>query len=85
MISVGLVKEAIVVGIILVITGNIASYLVRNVMPNPIADEHREACKVWNKYYSMEITLFLAGVIAHFGLELIGVNKWYCQNGIACL
>lgn len=54
-------------------------------MPNPIANEHREACKVWNKYHSMEISLFLAGVIAHIGLELVGMNKWYCQNGVACL
>jgi hypothetical protein len=85
MISFDLIKEAVVVGIILIVTGYIASFLVKNIMPNPIANEHREACKVWNKYHSMEISLFFAGVIAHIGLELVGMNKWYCQNGVACL
>ena len=84
MISIDLFKEAFAVGIILIITGYIASFIVKYIMPNPIAEEHREACKVWNKYHSMEISLFLTGVIAHIGLELLGINKWYCVNGLAC-
>lgn len=28
--------------------------------------------------------VFLAGIIGHIIFEVIGANKWYCDNGMAC-
>ena len=36
------------------------------------------------KYYNFHLFLFLIGIIAHFGFEYIGLNKFYCKHGYAC-
>lgn len=28
--------------------------------------------------------LFFTGVIVHLICEVVGLNKWYCKNGVAC-
>lgn len=75
-----LLQEAIVVGVCIVIIGSIVSYSIKLLSPNKLPD----VCKDWNKFYIMEICLFLTGFIAHFIFEYVGANKWYCKNGNAC-
>ncbi len=76
-----IIIEAIVVGIITVIIGNVSGLLVASMLKVNLP----EICKDWNKYYTMEITLFLTGFLIHILCELTGINKWYCKNGFACL
>jgi hypothetical protein len=45
--------------------------------------------KILNNYqitkkYHLEATLFLAGSLAHLFFEMVGFNKWYCKNSVAC-
>lgn len=28
--------------------------------------------------------LFFTGVLVHIIFEVLGLNKWYCVNGVAC-
>lgn len=72
-----LIYEAIVVGISTVIFGNIAAFLVGPFFKVDLPKE----CKNWNKFYAMEITLFVTGVLFHLTFEYAGLNKWYCKNG----
>jgi hypothetical protein len=76
-----LIYEAVVVGIAFVIFGNIAAFLVGPFFKVDLPEE----CKNWNKFYAMEITLFVAGVLGHLVFEFSGANKWYCKNGFACM
>lgn len=75
-----LIIEGCVVGIVLVIIGIIITNLFKFIHNNNLPD----VCKNWNKNYIMEINLFLIGFIAHMLFEMIGANKWYCNNGYAC-
>lgn len=76
-----LLIEAIVVGISTVIMGTVVSYLIGSLFKTDLPP----VCKNWNKFYAMEISLFLTGALLHSFLELVGLNKWYCKNGNACL
>lgn len=75
-----LLIEAVVVGISLVIIGNIVGFFVGKLFSTDLPP----VCKNWNKLYVMEISLFMTGVVAHLLFEVTGVNKWYCKNGYAC-
>lgn len=75
-----LLIEAIVVGIILVIVASLVGIIVGKFM----SVELDEMCKKWNKNHIMEITLFISGVLVHLLCEYLGINKWYCKNGVAC-
>lgn len=75
-----LLVEAIVVGILTVAVGSLVGYLLSLATTSDLPAE----CKNWNKYYIMEIALFLTGVIIHLGCEVTGINRWYCKNGFAC-
>lgn len=73
--------ESFVVGIATLIIGSLFR-LTMNVfmgIDKPIKGE------AWNKYYMDEVCLFLTGVTIHLGCEILGINKWYCSNGAACL
>lgn len=72
--------EAIIVGIMLALSGAIVSKLVTHFYPQ----QTPEICKDWNKNHIMEITLFLLGFLFHVGSEIIGLNGWYCKYGSAC-
>ena len=52
-----LLKEAVVVGIMTVIVGNMAGFAVGLAMSADLP----VVCKDWNKYYAMEISLFITG------------------------
>lgn len=54
-------------GILTVIIGNIIGFLVSLLLSADLP----EVCKDWNKYYAMEVSLFMTGVI----LYLLTNNK----------
>lgn len=63
--------EAVVFGIISVILGLILSIIIKNFLPESnLPDE----CKDWNKYYVMEITLFLVGFFLRYTIEIPIIN-----------
>jgi hypothetical protein len=71
--------EAVVVGIATVIMGTLVSQGLQLMSP-PI----KSACKGWNRYYIMELALFLTGFFLHIAFEYSGGNRWYCKHGSAC-
>ena len=73
-------KEAIGVGFLGMIIGSMIGKLLEKVYGIPLP----KACNSWNKYYIMEISLFLTNFIIHIFCELVGLNRWYCLNGNAC-
>lgn len=75
-----LLIEAIVVGIMTIVFGNVAGMIVAPFLKVDLPG----ICSTWNKFYTMEISLFLTGVLIHLFCEYTGVNKWYCKNGFAC-
>lgn len=75
-----LLKEAIIVGILIVFFGTIISFIISKFYVTDLPP----ACKDWNKNFVMEICLFLTGFIAHVVFEFMGINKWYCKHGNAC-
>lgn len=48
-------------GILSVIIGNIIGFLVSLLL----AADLPEVCKDWNKYYAMEVSLFMTGIILY--------------------
>lgn len=75
-----LLVEALIVGIVIVIIGLAVSKLASPVLGVKLPEE----CEAWNDKYVMEGTLFLTGFLGHLFFEVIGANKWYCTNGVAC-
>ena len=81
----GLWTEAAVVGVVFVAMGYLASWVVMlGTLVLTDKPELPEECKKWNSNWSMEWSLFLAGIFGHFLFEAMGANKWYCTNGVAC-
>lgn len=76
-----LVLEAVVVGIMTVIFGNVSGFVVGSFLKVNLP----QICSTWNKFYTMEVSLFITGVLIHLFCEYTGINKWYCKNGFACL
>lgn len=64
-----LLIEAIIVGVLVTIIGIIISTISGGVFPKT-----KPECEDWNKYYVMEITLFLTGFITHLLCEFSGLN-----------
>jgi hypothetical protein len=42
------------------------------------------AAVVWLIRRKDFLFMFLVGFGIHLGFELVGLNKWYCRNGVAC-
>ena len=78
--SIELITEAIVVGIIMVAVGTFVSFFIAKISKIDLPP----VCKKWNENYIMELCLFLTGLLGHLLFEFIGANKWYCKNGVAC-
>ena len=74
-------KEALFVGLLVVVGGTIVSKVIGGIFSSDLPP----ACKKWNKFHVMEISLFFTGVLVHFFCEAVGFNKWYCKKGAACL
>ncbi|MBA42452.1 MAG: hypothetical protein CMF62_00395 [Magnetococcales bacterium] len=73
--------EAIVVGIITIITGNIAVFIISKSLD--LKPKLPEICDTWNKFYTLEVSLFLTGVLTHLAFEYSpygNMNKWYCNT-----
>ena len=68
--------EAVLVGVGVVILGTIVSYGISKL--NPVKLESK--CRDWNKYYVMELSLFLTGFLFHIIFEVAGLNKLYCLH-----
>ena len=72
--------EGIAVGVVVVVVGYFVSLIVGKVM----AVDMPKVCRQWNKNHIMELSLFLTGFLLHVGLDLIGLNRWYCKNCAGC-
>ena len=70
-----IVIEGIAVGIGVILVGTLISYLIA-VMRNK---NTRFLKNPW-----MIVGLFLTGFILHVGLDVVGLNKWYCKNCAGC-
>ena len=79
--NIQLLQEALIVGIIIVVIGSIVSYIISKFNTHKMPP----ICKYWNKYHIMEICLFFTGFLGHLALEALGMNKWYCKYGRACI
>ena len=62
--------EGIIVGILITILGTVLSYIYAKMFK-------RKTKFLKNK--SMYFVLFLTGFMLHVGLDLVGLNKWYCE------
>ena len=76
-----LLREVVFVGFLVLIGGTIIS----RVLGRFFSVKLPSACKKWNKYHIMEISLFLTGAFVHIFCEFTGLNSWYCKRGAACL
>ena len=72
-----LVKEAVIVGVLLLIIGLIVQFILKSTIYSHDDKKNKET-------YFMEVFLFVTGVIVHVLGEVIGVNDLYCQYGRAC-
>ena len=75
-----LIAEAVVVGLFIVIIGTIVAATVGKLFKVDLPP----VCSDWNRNRTMEISLFVTGVLGHFLFEAIGANAWYCRHGNAC-
>ena len=70
-----IIIEGVVVGIGVILVGTLTSYLIA-IMRNK---NTRFLKNPW-----MIVGLFLTGFILHVGLDVAGLNKWYCKNCAGC-
>ena len=70
-----IIIEGVVVGIGVILVGTLTSYLIA-IMRNK---NTRFLKNPW-----MIVGLFLTGFILHVGLDIAGLNKWYCKNCAGC-
>ena len=71
-----IIIEGFAVGISVLLLGLVVRYIIakfENVSTNFIF-----------KNRGMWLSLFLTGFILHVGLDLIGLNSWYCKNCAGC-
>jgi len=80
--TITLLIEALVVGLVTTVIGSVVGYLVSIYYPFKV--ELPSDCKSYNKYFIMQVCLFFTGLVTHLLFELVGGNKWYCNNGVAC-
>ena len=69
--------ESVIVGLLLIPFAYLAGYFAKAVTSKPALPD---ICSKWNKYYIMEINLFLTGFIFHMVFEYFGLNRAYAKN-----
>ena len=72
----GLLMEAIVVGLLIVIVGVLVHMLIKKVKPDMLPRE----CAEWNKHHIMELCLFMTGAFVHVISEFSGINQKYVDK-----
>ena len=75
-----LLVEAAVVGLLVVIIGNLVGFVVATTSMYPKV-KLPEICSTYNNYFIMEFTLFLTGFFSHLFFEFVGANAYYISNG----
>lgn len=68
--------ELIFIGTITSIIGYIISYITMKINNPDVKFKH------WN---SLILTFFITGILIHLICENLGINKYYCSYGNACL
>ena len=71
-----IIIEGFAVGISVLLLGLVVRYIIakyENVSINFIFNNR-----------GMWLSLFLTGFLLHVGLDLIGLNSWYCKNCAGC-
>lgn len=69
-----IIKEALMVGVGLTVVGLLLHFI-------GMYFKHHDM----NDTTILAVHFFVAGVLVHLLCEYFGVNKWYCENGNACL
>ena len=69
-----LVKEAVSVGVVVVVIGLVLHMISLKLKAHDL-----------NNMTVYSVHLFATAVLAHLLMEYAGVNAWYCSNGVACL
>jgi len=67
-------KEGLIVGVAIVVVGMILHLIASKFKPHDM-----------NDHVTLAIHFFIAGFLVHILAEYMGVNKWYCANGHACV
>ena len=69
--------EAVVVGLLLIPVTYIAGSIAKQITSKPALPD---ICKSWNKYYMMEVNVFLAGFVFHLLAEFSGLNAFFVKQ-----
>ena len=69
--------EIFFVGIMTMVLGLIISYISMYV-------KSPEKTREFEHWWSVAISFALTGMLVHIICEVSGINKYYCQNGVAC-
>lgn len=40
--------------------------------------------KKYHFWWQVLLSYFLTGCLIHFICQVTGINRWYCENGVAC-
>lgn len=67
--------ESIIIGFITLIIGTIIFNLTSN---------EKNKKNIEKQKYLINITFFMTGFLLHFIVEIIGLNKWYCNGKCPC-
>lgn len=71
--------EALVVGISALLMGLLLHVLLGH------HAQHANSPTMKKEMIQLSVILFMTGVLLHLFYEYMGMNKWYCKHGNACL
>ena len=73
-----LLMEAIAVGILLVPLGYLVLY------GSVELSKRYKSIDNMDKNIKMSLGFFILGMLTHLFCDFTGINKWYCNKGLAC-